>query len=164
MRTTRAESLLALGPIARLIGRVTGRQFHLPELSALSIFRTAAASAGAFTSYGIAFWVFCMGVFGAAAGSPLDYIKIYSASYLVGYVMILAPRGIVVREVTLQLLMVHYGLLDKDLAIVAAWTSRIWLTIPDILPGLLLVLFGNRGGAASPAPSIDREAGKGASP
>ena len=59
-----------------------------------------------------------------------------------------APGGVGVREAVLVLAMPRFGLASAADAAVIAITSRLWLTILEILPGLLL-LQRRRGGQAA---------------
>jgi hypothetical protein len=82
-----------------------------------------------------------MGLFRDIPGGPVDYIEVYTGSYLAGYVAVFSPSGIAVREPVLQLLLVNMQLAaDNGQALVAAWYSRVWLTVLEILPGVVLML------------------------
>jgi hypothetical protein len=139
---------LFLGPLARFLSRVTRRNLHLPQLSWMSVFRSAAGCAGAWLLYGVAFRVFCLGLFGNTGGSLMDYVTVYTGSYLVGYVAVFAPGGFGAREVAMQTLLPGFGLLDTAHAVVAAWSSRIWLTVLEVLPGVVLMWVKPRHGVA----------------
>lgn len=130
---------LVLGPSARLISRVTGRDFNPPRLSLFAFLRTAGAATSAWILYGIAFWIFCLGLFETGTGPVIDYVASYIGSYLAGYVAVFAPAGLVVREAGLQLFLTNFGLLDAARASIAAVASRLWLTVLEVAPGLLLI-------------------------
>jgi hypothetical protein len=127
-------------PLAALARRITRRDFHPPPLSQRSVFRSAAACAIAWTLYGIGFWVFAHALFDSVSGNVVDYIKVYTGSYLAGYVAIPTPAGFGVREGTLGVLLESFELMDKASATIVAWSSRIWLTALEVLPGVLIAM------------------------
>jgi len=51
--------------------------------------------------YGAAFGVFVRGVLGAAPGTFANYVTAYAWPYVIGYLAILAPGGLGVRELAL---------------------------------------------------------------
>src|SRR5207344_101722 len=87
--------------------------------------------------YGVAFRVFTLGVLGVAPGATSAYIAAYAASYVIGYVVVLVPGGIGVREVALAASFQQFGLADPKQAAVVAVTSRLWLSVLEIVPGLI---------------------------
>ena len=73
-----------------------------------------------------------------ATGNASAYIAVYTGSYLAGYLALFAPGGVGVREAALVLAMPRFQLASATDAAVIAITSRLWLTILEIVPGLLL--------------------------
>jgi hypothetical protein len=88
--------------------------------------------------YGVAFWLFARGITPRATGNASSYIAVYTGSYLAGYLALFAPGGVGVREAVLVIAMPKFDLASAPDAAVIAITSRLWLTILEILPGLLL--------------------------
>jgi uncharacterized membrane protein YbhN (UPF0104 family) len=131
-----------IGPLARFASRIAKREFHPPPLALTSVLRSAVACAAAWILYGIAFWIFCIGLFGGIGGSPIDYVKVYTGSYLAGYVFIVAPGGVGAREGIMVLLLPLFTPLSAEQAALAAVSSRVWLTVLEVLPGAILMLFG----------------------
>ena len=86
----------------------------------------------------LAFSLFAHGVSPRATGNALSYIAVYTGSYLAGYLALFAPGGVGVSEAVLVLAMPRFGLASAADAAIIAITSRLWLTILEILPGLLL--------------------------
>lgn len=135
---------LLLAPIVvpRLVvltGRMTGRRIPIPTLPARAIWVAAGATTAAWLLYGIAFALFAHGVSLRATGNAPSYIAVYTGSYLAGYLALFAPGGLGVREGVLVLAMPLFGLASAADAAVIAVTSRLWLTVLEILPGLLLL-------------------------
>jgi uncharacterized membrane protein YbhN (UPF0104 family) len=93
--------------------------------------------------YGFAFQLMALGVLGAAArGGSADYIAAYTASYLVGYLTLIAPGGLGVREASLVIALGVVGATSEPNGWILALSSRLWLTILEILPGALFLMVG----------------------
>jgi len=139
---------VAVPRLATLAGRVTGRTIPIPRVPPRAIWVAAASTTASWLLYGIAFALFAHGVSPRATGNASSYIAVYTGSYLAGYLALFAPGGVGVREAILVLAMPRFGLASAPDAAVIAITSRLWLTILEILPGLLLL---QRRRAAQPA-------------
>jgi len=139
---------VAVPRLATLAGRVTGRSIPIPRVPPRAIWVAAASTTASWLLYGIAFSLFAHGVSPRATGNASSYIAVYTGSYLAGYLALFAPGGVGVREAILVLAMPRFGLASAPDAAVIAITSRLWLTILEILPGLLLL---QRRRAAQPA-------------
>lgn len=125
--------------LTRTLGRVLGREVVEPRLSRRAIWIAAAGTAASWVMYGVAFWLFSRGVMGSASGALTAWIAVYAASYLAGFLFVPAPGGIGIRETALTALMPMLGLATVPQAVVIAVTSRLWLTVLEILPALLLL-------------------------
>ena len=110
---------------------------HLP---ARTLWLVTALHALSWIGYGLAFRAFAEGTSPAIAGAPAMFIAVYTASYLLGYLMIFAPGGIGVREEAMVWLLVTFGLSLKTDAIFISVISRVWLTVVEVLPGLIALL------------------------
>ena len=73
--------------------------------------------------------------------SPALFIVIWAASYLGGYLVLFAPGGIGVRDVVLTGGLIALGLANSADATLLALASRVWLTVLEILPGVLALLW-----------------------
>lgn len=146
---------IVLPRLAGLVARMSGRDTVLPSLPASSVWLVAAGSGLSWILYGIAFQIFAVGMLGRGAGGPSGYIAVYTASYLAG-LLSLIPGGFVVREAALVLGLTALHLVTAPEAALLALTSRIWLTILEILPGALFLLTRTEGralGQGTPASS-----------
>ena len=128
----------------RVAGRLTGRTFEAPPLSSGAIWVVLVATMAAWILYGIAFFLFAKGVTPAATGPVSAYVVAFTASYLVGYVILLAPGGLVVREVTLVTLLAELSLATGGAGLLIAVASRLWLTVTEVVPGVAYLLAGVR--------------------
>ena len=135
---------LALAPFAvprlvRLAGRITGRAIPIPRVPAKAVWVAAVSTVASWLLYGLAFSLFAHGITPRATGNATSYIAVYTGSYLAGYLALFAPGGVGVREAVLVLAMPRFELASAADAAVIAITSRLWLTVLEILPGLILI-------------------------
>lgn len=142
--------------VAHVASRITGRTISLPALPASAIWIAVLGSTLAWFTYGIAFRALAAGVLPEAAGGVaaadghlLQWIAVYCFSYLVGYLFLPAPGGLVAREVALVAAMTQLNLATEAQATILAIVSRLWLTVLEVAPGTLILL----GGALRPASS-----------
>lgn len=131
-----------LPAIARLASRLLRRDVAVPPLPPGVVWLTAAGNVAAWIAYGLAFHLFVLGTVASAAGAPLTAIAVYSASYIAGYLFLPAPGGLGVRELVMVGLLEAFGVASAGDAWVIAFASRIWLTVLEVLPGLLFLALG----------------------
>jgi len=132
---------LLLPSFLRLLSRATGRDFDLGALPLSAIVLSMVGNLIAWLLYGLAFALFTRGVLGTSQGPLTAYIAVYALSYLVGYLVLLAPSGLGVREAAMIALMPAAHLADPAQATIVAFTSRLWLTALEIAPGALFLGF-----------------------
>jgi hypothetical protein len=94
----------------------------------------------AWIGYGLAFACFARGILPALKLDASIAIGVYAASYLVGYLVLFAPGGVGFREFALGALLVAGGFAGQGDAAILGATSRVWLTVLEVLPGLIGVL------------------------
>ena len=126
-----------LPALGRAIGSLTGRSIVLPHMSSKVVWLATAGAVVSWITYGIAFQFFVRGILGSAAGATSSYIAVYAASYIIGFLALFAPGGAVVRESAMVTGMVRLGLTGQADALVVALASRLWLTVTELLPGLV---------------------------
>ncbi len=125
----------------RLLNAVTGRQVSLPHLPRRAIWWAALGTALAWVLYGVAFKVFAAGMMqGAAPGTLGDWTAIFIGPYLMGFIAFFAPGGAGVREVFMAEALQRTGLAVGAAAALLVVSSRVWLTILEIIPGVLFLL------------------------
>jgi glycosyltransferase 2 family protein len=125
---------------ARLLVRVTGSESSLGALPARALVVAALGNLVAWGLYGVAFQLLARAVFGEAPGGVDSYIAVYTLSYLAGYLVLVAPAGVGVRESAMILAMPAAGLATAPAAALLAVISRLWLTLLELLPGTLFLL------------------------
>ena len=134
-----------LSPVAvHLLARWRGREYaSLRVPPAASLWAFLGCGLGWVMS-GLAFRWFALGMVGDASRSPFLWIAAYSGSYLLGYIAVFAPGGLGVRELALATALPALGLASPTDAAVLTLASRLWLTVLEVLPGVLYILASRR--------------------
>jgi hypothetical protein len=83
---------------------------------------------------GLAFSLFVTAFVPEALGHSRQIAGAIAASYLAGYLVLLAPAGIGVREGAMTGLLTAIPAIPLSAAVVISVTSRIWFTIAELLP------------------------------
>jgi hypothetical protein len=131
----------SLPTLGRLAGRVSGRPIEVPRLRPSVVWRTAAGCTLAWLLYGGAFHLLAVSVVPAATGGTPAYVAAFTGSYLLGYIALFSPGGLGVREGTLIFALQRLRLVSAGGAGVLALTSRLWLTVLEVVPGLCLLAY-----------------------
>jgi uncharacterized membrane protein YbhN (UPF0104 family) len=136
--------LLALPAIWPLVSRVAARvsrgRLVLPAIPARSIWLAGLGTAVAWILYGLAFALLARGLAIGTTGATRSYLAVYASSYLVGYLTLLAPGGIGVREAMMVVGLTRLDVMPQPEAWLLAIVSRLWLTVMEIAPGLIFIL------------------------
>ncbi len=131
-----------LPAVLGLVRRITGRDIALGALPRRAVYNALAGNLVAWIMYGVAFRLFVAGVLGTASGSTIDYIAIYASAYVIGYLALALPAGIGVREGVQINALTLLGLANVGQAGVIAVTSRLWLTLLEVVPALFFLARG----------------------
>jgi hypothetical protein len=131
---------LVINRMSPLLARLTRQRLVLPAIPARAIWLAALGTAAAWAVYGVAFQWFAASLTHRATGATTFYIAAYTGSYLVGYLALFAPGGLVVREYMLVASLTSLGVLTAPEAWLVAIGSRLWLTVLEVVPGLLFLL------------------------
>ena len=110
------------------------------QLPAGTLWLATGINAVSWLCYGLAFAAFARGVAPQILADPWLFIVIWTASYLSGYLILFAPGGIGVREGVMVGGLVSLGLASSADATWIALASRLWLTVWEVLPGLVALL------------------------
>lgn len=120
--------------IAPAVGRMVGRNVEA-TLPARAVVYALVGNLTAWLLYGAAFQLFVHGLLGPLAGGYAEYLAAYTISYLLGYLAIFAPAGLGVREGAMVTVLTYAGLATQPQAALVALTSRVWLTLLEVVPG-----------------------------
>ena len=130
---------LLVGPLARLAARLLRREMSVRAVPAPTLWLVVGSNVLAWVGYGVAFRIFAAALTLGSAGNWLDYLAVFTGSYLIGYLVLIAPGGIGVRELAMAESLRALGLADPGEAWLLAITSRLWLTVLELVPGLLFL-------------------------
>jgi glycosyltransferase 2 family protein len=142
----------ALPLILSAARRVTGKDLPDVTLPHRAVYLAIGANIVAWLLYGAAFQLFVLGMTGSAPGSYADYVTAFAWPYLVGYLALVVPGGLGVREMALAVALGTLHLATPATAAVIAVSSRLWLSLLEVVPGLLFLR--RTGGSRSRAPTI----------
>lgn len=134
----------------RLLARLTGRQLEIPSLRPRLLWLIALLAALAWCLFGTGFELLAFGLLGGIPTSPALYIATYAGSYVLGYIVLIVPAGVGVREGAMQAALANAGL-DPGATLILVVVSRLWITLLEIAPALLFLAHGALRGS-SPAP------------
>lgn len=125
--------------IGALAARLSGRDVQLEAPPPWAIVMATVGNLLSWILYGVAFLWFVNGLLGSASGATWQYIAVFTASYVVGYLFILLPGGIGPREVVMFGLLTSLSLATEKQAALVTVGSRLWLTFLELMPGLLFL-------------------------
>ncbi|WP_439643292.1 lysylphosphatidylglycerol synthase domain-containing protein [Gemmatimonas sp.] len=111
------------------------------HLSRKTVWIAALINAASWICYGLAFALFARGVLPQLTITPTVFIASYAASYLVGFFALFSPGGLGFRELALTAILVGLGAAGRGDAVMLGATSRVWLTVLEVLPGLIGLIF-----------------------
>ncbi len=135
-----ATILLSSSGFLELASRLTGRE--LRPVSASTLVIAGVITTASWMVYGLTFWILIGTV---VAGHQVTYLVatgIFAASYILGFVMVLVPGGLGVREGAVVVLLTP--LLGPAAALVTSILSRVLFTITEIVAvGIVLPFAGS---------------------
>jgi glycosyltransferase 2 family protein len=134
----------ALPYLLAVARRVTGRALDLGPIPHRAIVISLIGNIVAWLMYGAAFELFVRGVIGSAPGAFADYVTAYAWPYILGYLAILLPGGLGVRDSALAVVLGALKLATPPQAVVVTVTSRLWLTVLELVPGFIYLARGMR--------------------
>ena len=136
---------IALPILLDIARRMTGKDLAMGTVPHRAVYLAIAGNVAAWLLYGAAFQLFVRGVTGQAAGSFANYVTAWAWPYIFGYRAFVLPGGIGVREGALALALGVLQLATPQTGLIIAATSRLWLTVTELLPGLTFLAIGWRG-------------------
>jgi hypothetical protein len=140
---------LAWPPATRLLSsflrRLSGRDLRLEPVAPGPLLLSTAVTTLAWVAYGLALYFFVQGVLGEARLSVFTAVGAFTASYLVGLLLVFTPGGLGAREGTIYVLLV--GPLGPAGAFVVMAGSRVLMTATELLAALVMLPVRARDGA-----------------
>jgi uncharacterized membrane protein YbhN (UPF0104 family) len=126
--------------IAGRLGHWLGETDVRVDLGAGDIARATVGMLVAWLAYGVGLLLLLRGVGVAWEVAQIPALTgIFAASYVIGYLVLVAPGGLVVREGAMTALLVELGGLALGVAAAVAIMARVWMVVTE-LAALALVL------------------------
>lgn len=106
----------------------------------------------AWFAYGVAFWLFARALLPGAGDNWAGYVAVFTGAYLTGFLALLAPGGLFVREGAMVIALTTMGLVPSVVdATLLAVASRLWFTVLEVAPGVAFLSAGALRGRRGPA-------------
>jgi uncharacterized membrane protein YbhN (UPF0104 family) len=131
---------MLLPPVLRRLAEWRRQPLPPQTLPKRTLWLATSINVISWVAYGLAFSLFAKGVAPGVLATPLLFVVIWTASYLSGYLSLIVPGGLGVREVAMAGALVAFGLAGLPEATFLALASRVWLTIWEIIPGVAFIL------------------------
>ncbi len=96
--------------------------------------------------YGVGLWCLVRGLAPAASLRPHDAAGIFAMAYVAGYVVLIAPGGLVVREGAMAALLVTLAGIPLGAAAAIAAAARVWTTVAELIAFAVVAGGLRRGG------------------
>jgi uncharacterized membrane protein YbhN (UPF0104 family) len=118
-------------PLLRLLVRWTpGETPGDVPIGALNGFRWLALYTLNWGGYALAFWMLVRGL--SLPGGLIEVGPAFAAAYVLGYVVLVAPAGLGVREASMVALLAP--IMGPSGAALAAVAARVWTTVVEVVP------------------------------
>jgi hypothetical protein len=133
---------LAMPTLIRAAARLTKRTLPPARVPLRALTVVVGANVASWVGYGLAFRWLAASLTSVSGGNHLAYVAVFAGSYLAGYLALVVPGGLLVREAFLTAGLVRLGLADAPTAALLAVASRLWLTVLELAPGLAFLAAG----------------------
>jgi hypothetical protein len=142
-----AAGLLSLPALLPVVLRVVHDRLKRPiadvRLPARVVLGAVLLNGLAWILYGFALQALSNGI-GFGSGKVWLYVAAFAAAYVAGYIVLIVPGGLGVREAALKQLMVPAGLATGPQAAILVVAFRLLLLIVQVLPALLFLGYRRR--------------------
>lgn len=139
--------LLQTGWLNRILARLPGGVDQVATPTPLSILGGVAANVLAWGAYGVAVWLLARALIPEVSFPLLTTIGAFAASYIVGFLVLLVPGGLGVREGVFVLML--QGVVGLAPATAIALASRLLFTLTEVGVAVLFLLFPKGGSRAA---------------
>ncbi len=121
-----------LGLARRIMREASSQSAEVPRYRPSSLFLVALGSAGAWMLHGLGFWLLLLGIVPGLGVSLATATGLYAAAYIAGYLVLIAPAGVVAREGALTGLLSLISSIALGSAAVLAFAARLWATAAEM--------------------------------
>jgi len=150
--------------LVRLAARLLSEDADPAPTSVAADVRAAGGLLIAWGVYGLGFWCLARGTMSGPLPGPVVLAGVFAGGYVVGYLALIAPGGIVIREGAIAGLLAALTPMSLGVAAALAAMTRIWIVLSELL-AISLVAVPGRGRGAGDRAEIGRAGGeRGAGP
>lgn len=126
------------------------RSFQVPAVGTRMLAASVVGSTLAWLLYGVGFYFLVHATFPDVGLGLVAAIAIYTTSYLAGFLAFAPPAGIGVSESAMIYLLSVNGIADPAVAAAIAAITRLWRSVLEVAPGLVLLLVQPSRGSRTP--------------
>lgn len=128
-------ALLLLSPVVlpralRIVSKLVRVELPQPNLSLVTIIALFTAYCFYWLLCGAGFWLLSLAVGAVPAPPLLAWVSAFAAAYVIGYLSLLTPSGLGVREGALALLLARFA--GGSPVVVVALAARIWISLGEL--------------------------------
>jgi uncharacterized membrane protein YbhN (UPF0104 family) len=129
--------------LSAVAARLSGREVRIVAPPRWAIVLATVGNLLSWLLYGVALQWLARGLIADGGAAPAwQYIAVFAASYVVGYLFLFIPGGIGPREAVMMYMLTSLSMATpKEAALITAG-SRIWLTFLELVPGLVFLAHG----------------------
>lgn len=133
-----------LEKLVGLAARLSGRQEVSCRVSFGNLLSWFVMNLGVWLAYGGLFHLFVLSMLPDATLSVVRSAGIYAVGYITGFLAVFVPGGIGVRELMFAELLAGSASSEASATLVAL-ASRVWLTLAEIVPVLIVIILSGVG-------------------
>ena len=140
----------ATPPIQRLLAQ---RAKGFETLTAATMWTLVWTSMASWIFWGLALFALATSLLPNATVSVSAYITAWTGSFLAGLIAVVSPAGLGAREGIMQAVLEKAGMIAGD-ALVLVLVSRVWATLLDVVPAVLVLAIRKRQEGTSRSASV----------
>ncbi len=126
------------------------KALQLPAVGSRMLAASIIGSTLAWILYGVGFHLLIRATFPDVGLGLVAAIALYATSYLAGFLAFAPPAGIGVSEGAMIYLLTANGIADPGVAAAIAAVTRLWRSVLEVAPGLVLLLVQPSRGSRTP--------------
>lgn len=131
--------------IPRLLAAIKHHVPGIDSVTAATMWALVWTSAASWILWGVALYGLASALLPAPVTSITTYIAAWAGSFLVGLIAVVSPAGLGAREGVMQAVLAQAGMKPGDVLVLVV-VARGWVTVLDIVPAGLILMWRRRSG------------------